>query len=69
MKDKIVTLKLEIDIRKMRLALVGNGYLLEEVEKMTDNEIITIWRNRFSGVILESYWKGISLGLYKAIGE
>ena len=69
MKDKVITLKLDIDIRKMRLALVGNGYLLEEVEKMTDNEIITIWRDRFGSVILESYWKGISLGLYKAIGE
>ena len=69
MKDKEITLKLEIDIRKMRLALVGNGYLLEEVEKMTDNEIITIWQNRVGGVILESYWKGIRVGLYKAIGE
>lgn len=69
MKDKVITLKLEIDIRKMRLALVGDGYLLEETEKLTDNEVIMIWQNRLGCLIIRNYHKGIGLGLYKAIGE
>lgn len=60
-----VVLNLQVNIEKCRLALVGNGYLLDEVYEMSEKQIIHIWADRFSRIIEESYNKCIRLGLHK----
>ena len=66
---KKVGLNLGINIKQMRLALVGDGYLLQEVENINDTEIITIWEKRLGKIIRDGYCKGVRLGLYEKIGE
>lgn len=38
--------KLEIDLEKFRYSLVGDGYLLEEVEEMSEEKLISVLKNR-----------------------
>jgi hypothetical protein len=62
--DKEVAFMLNINIEKARLALVGDGYLLEEVKALTEKEIIYIWKRRFEDIIIQQYYKGKRIGLY-----
>ena len=60
----MIVLNVDIDIEKCKLALVGDGYLLEEVNEMTDEEIIQIWEYRIERMMSCSYHKGKRWGLY-----
>lgn len=62
---KNTVFNLQIDIEKCRLALLGNGYVLDEVNEMSEEQIVRIWSDRFSRIIKESYDKCIRLGLHK----
>ena len=46
---------LDIDLEKFRYSLVGDGYILEEVESMTDEELITELTRRIEWHILIQY--------------
>lgn len=54
---------LDIDLEKFRGSLVGDGYILEEVEYMTDKELITILTGRVERYIESSYAKSKRMGL------
>lgn len=58
MKTKI---ELEIDLEKFRISLVGDGYLLEEAKKLTDEELIEIFKKRVDKYITIEYNKSARL--------
>ena len=39
-------IELDIDIEKFRISLVGNGYLKEEIENLSYEELILIFKQR-----------------------
>lgn len=64
-EDNERKLVLELDIKQCRLALVGDGYTLEEANKLTEEKILKIWKSRFERQIIDSYYKGLRIGLYE----
>ena len=58
MKTKI---ELEIDLEKFRISLVGDGYLLEEAKKLTDEELIELFKKRVDKYISNEYTKSARL--------
>ena len=57
-------LSLDISVNTLRTALCGDGYLKEELEKMSEAEIRQIWKDRFEESIINQYKKVERLGLY-----
>lgn len=58
-------LTLDINMEQLRYSLVGNGYILEEVERLTDGQLLTILRMRVARKIEDDYFAGIRQGLYE----
>ena len=56
-------IKLEVDLDKFRYSLVGDGYLLEDVEDMTEEKLISILEMRIYDHIKKEYQSGKELGL------
>ena len=56
-------IKLEVDLDRFRYSLVGDGYLLEEVEDMTEEKLISILEMRIYNHIEQEYQYGKELGL------
>lgn len=54
---------LDIDLEKFRYSLVGDGYILEEVKSMTDEELITVLTRRVERHIESEYAKSKRIGL------
>ena len=54
---------LDIDLEKFRGSLVGDGYILEEVKSMTDEELITVLTGRVERHIESEYAKSKRIGL------
>lgn len=50
-------LEMEIDIEKFRYGLVGDGYLYDEVINMSNDELLTILKNRIVNRIRVEYIK------------
>jgi hypothetical protein len=67
LRDYIISLenmiRIDIDIEKARGALVGDGYLKEEVDRFTDQRIRQIWSDRFTTEITKGYDQGKRMGL------
>lgn len=61
----IVTL--DVNMEQLRYALVGNGYILEEAEKLTEGQLLTILRMRVERKIEQEYLAGVRQGLYDLI--
>ena len=55
--------KLEIDLEKFRYSLVGDGYLLEEVEELSEEKLISILKTRIHLYIETEYRRGKQYGL------
>ena len=55
----------EINLEHFRYSLVGDGYILEEAEALTDKELLEIFKRRVLDHMEKEYYKGIRLGLYK----
>lgn len=55
----------EINLEHFRYSLVGDGYILEEAEALTDEELLEIFNARVINQMEKEYYKGIRLGLYK----
>lgn len=60
---------LDVNMEKLRYALVGNGYILEEAEKLTDGQLLSILRMRVERKIENEYLAGVRQGLYDPIKE
>ena len=60
---------LDVNMEKLRYALVGNGYILEEVEKLSEGQLLTILRMRVERKIENEYLAGVRQGLYDLIKE
>lgn len=60
LKDCLIV---DIDIQRMRGALVGDGYLQEEVDSFDDERIKQIWADRFKLEIVKRYNQSKSIGL------
>lgn len=60
---------LDIDLEKFRYSLVGDGYLLEEVKEMTDEELVTVLVERVEGYIEVEYEKSRQYGLLDETDE
>ena len=58
----IVTL--DVNMEKLRYALVGNGYILEEAERLTEGQLLSILRMRVERKIENEYLAGVRQGLY-----
>ena len=55
----------EINLEHFRYSLVGDGYILEEAEALTNEELIKIFQERVINSMEKEYYKGIRLGLYE----
>lgn len=55
----------EINLEHFRYSLVGDGYILEETEALTDEELLEIFNTRVINQMEKEYYKGIRLGLYE----
>lgn len=55
----------EINLEHFRYSLVGDGYILEEAEALTDEELLEIFNARVINHMEKEYYKGIRLGLYE----
>jgi hypothetical protein len=55
----------EINLEHFRYSLVGDGYILEEAEALTDEELLEIFTRRVLNHMEKEYYKGIRLGLYE----
>lgn len=53
----------DVDLEKFRYSLVGDGYLLEEVKKMSEEELVGILSNRIYSHIELKYDKSVRYGL------
>lgn len=58
-------IKLEIDLEKFRYSLVGDGYILEEVEKMSEEKLVSILEYRIYWYIDKEYQDGKRMGLFE----
>ena len=54
---------LDIDLEKFRGSLVGDGYILEEVKSMTNEELTDILTGRVERYIESGYAKSKRIGL------
>lgn len=54
---------LDIDLEKFRFSLVGDGHLLEEVKKMSNEELITVLTGKIERYIEVEYRKSRRYGL------
>lgn len=61
----IVTL--DVDLEKLRYALVGNGYILKEAENLSEGQLLTLLRMKVERKIDQEYEAGIRQGLYERI--
>ncbi len=62
-------LTLDVPLEKFRYSLVGDGYLLEEVKGMTDEQLVTILKDRIRNHIEVEYYKTLKYGLLDGRGE
>ena len=53
---------IDVDLEKFRYSLVGDGYLLEEVKEMSDEELITVLTGRIERHIEVEYGKSRRYG-------
>lgn len=53
-----------VDIEKFRYSLVGDGYLREEVEALSETELIEILKQRITDHINTEFNNGMRIGLY-----
>jgi hypothetical protein len=60
---------LDVNMEKLRYALVGNGYILEEAERLTEGQLLSILRMRVERKIENEYLAGVRQGLYDLIKE
>ena len=56
-------IKLEVDLEKFRYSLVGDGYLLEEAEAMSEDELVSILQARIHWHIERELRRSRELGL------
>lgn len=56
-------LTIDIDLEKFRYSLIGDGYLKEEVEKMPQEKLIKILRDRIYCHIEKEYSRSKRYGL------
>lgn len=54
-------IELDVDIEKFRISLVGNGYLKEEVENMSYEELILIFKQRVKRKINKEYHESLDI--------
>ena len=54
-------LEMEIDIEKFRYGLVGDGYLYDEVIKMSEEKLLTILKDRITHRIQIEYMRSQSI--------
>lgn len=61
-----MTTQIELDFNpeRLRYSLVGDGYTLEEVEKLTQSDLINILRERVTQHIDREFYKGKRMGLH-----
>ena len=60
---------LDVNMEKLRYALVGNGYILEEAERLTEGQLLSILRMGVERKIENEYLAGVRQGLYDLIKE
>lgn len=61
--DLIKDVTLEVDLERFRYSLVGDGYLLEEVEEMSEEKLVAILESRIYWHIEKGYRRSKELGL------
>lgn len=54
----------DVDLEKFRYSLVGDGYIEEEVVKMSEEELIEILNDRVCRYIKRGYYQGKRYGLF-----
>jgi hypothetical protein len=58
-----MTVTFDIDLEKFRYYLVGDGFLLEEVEEMSEERLVDILTYRVNDYIEKEYQHSVHLGL------
>lgn len=56
---------LNVNLEKFRYSLVGDGYILEEVKKLTTGQLIDILSRRVQDHIDKEFSKGHRIGLFE----
>ena len=54
---------INIDLEKFRYSLVGDGYVLKEVVKMSNEELIDVLERRVNSYINVEYHRSVDLNL------
>lgn len=63
-KDKTKNVSLDVNLEEFRYSLIGDGYIKEEVIKMSDEKLIEILQSRVYFHILSEYNKGKEIGCF-----
>lgn len=64
MDSKLTSVTFDVDLEKFRYSLIGDGYIKEEVVKMSEKDLIEILEYRVESHILREYEKGKKMELY-----
>ena len=54
-------IELDIDLEKFRISLVGDGYIKEEVEQMTEEKLVSIFKQRILSQVEREYSKSLRI--------
>lgn len=54
---------INIDLKKFRYSLVGDGYVLKEVVEMSNEELIDVLERRVNSYINVEYYRSVDLNL------
>lgn len=54
---------IDINLERLRYSLVGDGYLLEEVKEMSEEELIRILNERIERKINDEFYTSLRYGL------
>lgn len=57
----IMKIEVEIDLEKYRISLIGDGYIKEEVESMSEKTLVKIFKSRIKDSIDYNYSKSLRM--------
>ena len=64
MDNKLTSVTFAIDLKKFRYSLIGDGYIKEEVIKMSQEDLIRELKRRIDSKIEREYEMGRRMGWY-----
>jgi hypothetical protein len=54
-------IELDVDLEKFRISLVGDGYIKQEVELLSEEKLVSIFKQRTLGKLEREYSKSLRI--------